>query len=122
MNKRNKILSAMFGLIVGLSLAMPMRAMAENVNNQPDHHRHGWLWEKYQDHYRAHPDDRGDAYGNRQGYAYGNQPGYAYGSKPGYAYGNRPLPANGQGMINDRNPNLYWACDSGGHHCHWARR
>lgn len=31
MNKRNKILSAMFGLIVGLSLGMPMRALAENV-------------------------------------------------------------------------------------------
>jgi hypothetical protein len=106
MNKRNKILSATFGLIVGLGLAMPMRALAENVNHQPDHHRHTWLWEKYQDHYRARPDDRGGAYGSR----------------PGYAYGNRPLPANGQGMINDRNPNLYWACDSGGHHCHWARR
>jgi len=38
---------------------------------------------------------------------------------PGYPY---PLPANGEGMINQRNPNLYWACDSQGHHCHWAPR
>jgi hypothetical protein len=25
-------------------------------------------------------------------------------------------------MINRRNPNLYWACDSDGHHCHWTPR
>jgi hypothetical protein len=25
-------------------------------------------------------------------------------------------------MINRSNPNLYWACNSEGHHCHWARR
>jgi hypothetical protein len=32
------------------------------------------------------------------------------------------LPPNGEGMINKRNPNLYWACNSDGNHCHWARR
>jgi hypothetical protein len=42
---------------------------------------------------------------------------------PGYAYGQRGyIPPNGQGMIDLRNPNLYWACDSHGHHCHWAPR
>jgi hypothetical protein len=25
-------------------------------------------------------------------------------------------------MVNRRNPNLVWSCDSQGHHCHWARR
>jgi hypothetical protein len=25
-------------------------------------------------------------------------------------------------MISPRNPNLYWACNSEGHHCHWAPR
>jgi hypothetical protein len=106
MSKRKRILTGILALSVGLSIAMPMRASAENVHHERDHHRHGWLWEKYEDHYRARPDDRGDAYRNR----------------PGYAYGNRPLSANGQGMINERNPNLYWACNSEGHHCHWAPR
>jgi len=41
-----------------------------------------------------------------------------------YGYNNQPLyiPPNGQGIVNERNPNLYWACDSEGHHCHWAPR
>ena len=34
----------------------------------------------------------------------------------------RYLPANGQGMVNRKNPNLYWKCDSDGNHCNWARR
>jgi hypothetical protein len=25
-------------------------------------------------------------------------------------------------MVNPRHPGLVWACDSQGHHCHWARR
>ena len=32
------------------------------------------------------------------------------------------LPSNGEGMVNRSNANLYWACDSHGHNCHWARR
>ena len=32
------------------------------------------------------------------------------------------IPPNGEGMVNRQNPNLYWACDSEGHNCHWARR
>jgi hypothetical protein len=32
------------------------------------------------------------------------------------------LPPNGQGMVNRNNPNVYWACDSHGHNCHWAQR
>jgi hypothetical protein len=32
------------------------------------------------------------------------------------------LPANGEGMVNRKNPNLYWHCDSNGNHCNWARR
>jgi len=34
----------------------------------------------------------------------------------------RYLPPNGEGMVNGKNPGLYWACDSEGHHCHWAPR
>ena len=34
----------------------------------------------------------------------------------------RYLPPNGEGMVNRKNPNLYWHCDSDGNHCNWARR
>jgi len=101
MSKRKKILTGVFAMIIGLSVAMPMRASADDWNHDGDnHHHHSWRWERDHDHYRATP------------YA----PGYAYGYRPGY------VPANGQGMVNPNNPNLYWACDSDGHHCHWAPR
>jgi hypothetical protein len=32
------------------------------------------------------------------------------------------LPPNGEGMVNRGDPSMFWACDSQGHHCHWARR
>jgi len=80
-----------------LSFAMPMTASAYDWDHHDQHH-HEWRWQWEKDHYRAYHNE------NR------------------YAYGNRALPANGEGMINQRNPNLYWACDSDGHHCHWARR
>jgi hypothetical protein len=128
MTKRKKILSGILALIIGCSVAIPLRASADDrdhdrarhevrVDRDHDHawrdhdrdwrdHDHDrawrdrdWRWDRYEDHYRAYP------------YA----PGYAYGAN-GYI---RP---NGQGMINPRNPNLYWACDSDGHHCHWAPR
>jgi hypothetical protein len=111
MNKCSKIFSGILALTVGLGLAMPMRVTANDSNSDRDHHQ-TWRWERENDHYRAYPDAPGQVV----------RPGQVYGNQPGYAYGNRPLPANGQGMINDRNPNLYWACDSDGHHCHWARR
>jgi hypothetical protein len=123
MNRQKKILSGIFALVIGLSVVMPLRASAD----ERDHHRDGhaehhewrgdrhewrgdrdrdrddqarrWRWDRYEDHQRAYP------------YA----PGYAYGQR-GY------LPSNGEGMINHRNPNLFWACDSDGHHCHWASR
>jgi hypothetical protein len=118
MTKRKKILSGIFALIIGLSVAMPIRASAEDHDHDRGFHHgwrdhdhdwgHGhdrdwdhdrdWRWDRYQDHYRAYP--------------------YA----PGYAYGRGYLPSNGEGMINRRNPNLFWACDSDGHHCHWAPR
>jgi hypothetical protein len=116
MSKRKKILSGLFALIIGLSVALPMRASAADWNHHWDrnHHHfegwrwdrghdsddygHAWRWDRYQDHSRGYP--------------------YAYNRSYGYGYN----PRNGQGMIDRRNPNLYWACDSGGHHCHWAPR
>jgi hypothetical protein len=106
MNTRNKILSGIFAVTVGLSMAMPIKASANDWNAEPHHNHSSWRWTRDHDHYRATP------------YYPANNHRY----EPRYAYGNRAIPADGQGMINRRNPNLYWACDSGGHHCHWARR
>ena len=116
MNRRNRILYGIFALVVGLSLALPIRALAFDGDHDRDdghHHEwrwdrdhdgdyhHAWRWDWDHDHYRAYP--------------------YAPSAYPnGYRY--RNLPENGQGLVNSRNPNLYWACDSDGHHCHWARR
>jgi hypothetical protein len=96
MSKRKKILSGVLALVIGLSVAAPMRASADEYNH---HHRHSWSWRWNQDHYRAYP------------------------VAPAYAYGQRGYrPANGEGMVNRQNPNLYWACDSDSRHCHWAPR
>jgi len=107
MLKRKRILSAIFALVMGVSLTSPIRASAEDNHwwdyhhdkNWEEHHRndphyHEWWWDKDHDHSSGHT--------------------YA----PGSAY----HPANGEGMRDPRNPNVYWACDSEGHHCHWARR
>jgi len=108
MSKRKKILGGIFALVIGLSVAMPMRASADDWHHHHDSRAdhawradrdHRWRWDRYEDHYRAYP----------------NAPGYAYGER-GY------IPPNGSGMIDRQNPNLYWACDSDGHHCHWAPR
>jgi hypothetical protein len=105
MKTRNKILSGIFAVTVGLSMAMPLKASANDWYPE-HHHHHSWRWTRDNDHYRAAP----------------YEPSNNYRYEPRYAYGNRAIPSDGQGIINRRNPNLYWACDSGGHHCHWARR
>jgi hypothetical protein len=117
MKKRTRILSGVCAFIIGLSLALPMRAAADNWDHgdndrghqYQDHdrghqHQSWWRWQRDNDHYR--------------GYPYTPPPAYAYRYQRRYQY----LPENGQGMINPRNPNQYWACDSDGHHCHWAPR
>src|SRR6185312_8032511 len=109
MNLGKRILAGAFALAIGTSVALPTMARADSDDW---HHRdhHSWF---------DHDHDRDD-----NGY-YGNGPynGY-YGERPSgpYAYQRRHIPPNGEGMINRRNPNFYWACDSEGHHCHWARR
>jgi hypothetical protein len=81
-----------------------------------------WQW-------RTAPGEGDDWYQGQQGHWYQEKNGWQFGSngmlcndhgrncrQGGY------IPPNGEGMVNRQNPNLYWACDSGGHHCHWARR
>jgi len=124
MTRRRKILSGIFALIIGCSVAMPLRASADDRDHGRDHHivrvdrdhdrdwrghdrdwrghDRDWRWDRYQDHSRGYP--------------------YAYNPSYGYGYGRGYNPRNGQGMIDPRNPNLFWACNSEGHHCHWAPR
>jgi hypothetical protein len=105
--KRKGILAGAFALAIGLSMALPMRAAADqwdHGNHNRGHQYQSWRWEHDHDHYR--------------GYPYTPPPAYANSYQRRYQY----LPQNGQGMINPRNSNLYWACDSDGHHCHWAPR
>jgi Ni/Co efflux regulator RcnB len=104
MLKRKKILAGIFAMVVGLSVALPMSASANddhwwdrNHHEHWDHHDahyREWAWQRDHDHYRA----------------------YTY--APGYGYHS----VNGAGMVDPRNPRLMWACDSEGHHCHWAPR
>lgn len=106
---KKRILSGIFALMVGLSMALPMRASADSDDHyRGDRHRHEWRWEHHNDYYRAYP------YSAPPAYSYA--PGYGYGYRRGY------IPENGEGMINPRHPGLFWACDGDGHHCHWARR
>ena len=110
---------------IGLSVALPMQATADEwhhdhpvaaarVHHQEvrrdreayDAHHHFWQWRRENDHYRAYP----------------YTPTYAYGAGPRRPYYGAGIPANGAGMIDPSNHNLMWACDTDGHHCHWAPR
>jgi Ni/Co efflux regulator RcnB len=108
MTLRKKIIAAVIALAVGMSAAVPTIARAD----EDDWHREG-----HQEWNRDHDRDR-DRDGDRN-WSY-SDPGYR--SYPNYANRRGYIAPNGEGMINRRNPNFYWACDSEGHHCHWARR
>jgi hypothetical protein len=107
MNLRKKLLAGAFALAIGTSLAIPTTARADDWwHHDRDHH--SW-WAREHDHNRDYYLGHNDRYYNHPGYNY-------------YPSGQRYLAPNGEGMINARNPNLYWACDADGHHCQWARR
>ncbi len=143
MSKRKKLLTGMFALIIGLSVAMPMASAddAQHHDHDQDHHQtwdngrnhyrdahhdrddhhSAWNWRWDHDHYTASPYDRPSPYNRPSPY----EPNYAYGAgqrRPYSRPGRAGIPANGQGMVDPRHPGLYWACDSDGHHCHWAPR
>jgi hypothetical protein len=70
----------------------------------------------------SHPYASGPAYGwNPQYSPYAGGGSYAY-NNGYYPMTHQILPPNGEGMINHRNPNLFWACNSQGNHCHWQPR
>lgn len=135
MISKKALIAWIFSAIVGLGmLAMPARALAHDWDHDGDgggwrHPRHdnglhrGWYNHRGEAEEEEH---EGGGYYRQPygyGYGYGNQEpdgdeGYGW-NRPGYGYNwNGSL----NGMVNPRHPGLYWACDSQGHHCHWARR
>jgi hypothetical protein len=136
---KKAIIAGIFSAIIGVGmLAMPVRAMAHDWDHDSDGNngRHnGWYnhgsgnngWYNH----RVEGEDEEEEHEGRgyyqppnygHGYQGSEDEGYGYGNRYGYGYGRQLLPRNGQGMINPRNPSLVWACDSQGHHCHWAQR
>jgi hypothetical protein len=122
-------------------LAIPNRALAHDHDGDGGH-GHDRGWHRGWDNHHGWENHRGRGWGGdedeeeeeehehegnyQQPYGYGYQPyGYGYQAPYRYGYGQRygnRLPSNGAGMVNPRHPGLAWACDSQGHHCHWARR
>jgi hypothetical protein len=83
------------------------------------------------------PQGKWDWRGNPGNEWYWGQRGHWYKENNGWQFGSdgmvcnangrdcrrgRYLPANGEGMVNKKNSNLYWKCNSDGHNCDWARR
>ena len=127
MNLGKKVIAGVIALAIGLSFAFPTLARADWDDwHHRDHHEYRW-W--HHDHDRDWRDrdwdhdydrDRGNGY-------YPEYRAYPYSGYRTYPYAYRRyrrgyIAPNGQGMIDPRNPNFVWACDAGGHHCHWARR
>jgi hypothetical protein len=133
MISKKAIFAGIFSVLVGIGmLVMPTGAMAHDRDHDGGgwghrHHDNGRHlgWNKH----RGDDDDyRGGGY-YQQPNNYGYQQPYRYGrgdndGDEGYRYGNgrRSNGWNGNGMVSRRHPGLIWACDSQGHHCHWARR
>ena len=79
-----------------LSFGIPTSANAYDYNYQRQQEMHHQRWEGH------HPDEANRAYPR---YGYNGYDNYReYDNRP--RWGHRNLPANGQGMINHRNPNL----------------
>ena len=120
---------ASFLVMGALAFSMPTPASAAWHHDRwhHDNGRHEYRFDRKSGYDRGYGRDyawhRDHPYADGR-YAYGNH----YNNYNNYNNGfyNRPghqvLPANGEGMINKRNPNLIWACDGSGSHCHWARR
>jgi hypothetical protein len=137
MISQKTILSGFFSLMIGLALlVVPASAMAHDWDHDSGwHHDNGRHegWERHQDrgdHDWDHDRWRGGDYRSYRpnyGYGYHHEPDADDYYRPGYGYNNgfyqrRYYGRNGAGMINPRHPNLMWACDTQGHHCHWAPR
>ena|ERR1700677_2147117 len=111
-------------LVMGtLAMAVPSSARADDWHH--DRNVQHWRWDHRNDRdHNRFDGNRNHPYANRP-YAYGNPYNNGYGYRGNGYYnslGHQNLPPNGEGMINKRNPNLFWACDADGNHCHWQPR
>jgi hypothetical protein len=113
MTFKKRILAGALALAIGSSMAIPTTVRADDWWHHHDSHDRSWS-DRDHDHHRDRDRDRHDWERDRNF----NHRSYGY-YNPNAG---RRIPPNGEGMINNQNPNLYWACDSDGHHCHWARR
>lgn len=115
-----------FSAVVSVGmLATPNRALAHGWDHDGDGWRHQGHdngrhegWDNHHDRDR-HENEEEEEEHEHQGYY---QHPYGYGSgwnRPNY--GSRWNGSN-NGRSNPRHPGVMWACDSNGHHCHWARR
>ena len=107
--------------------------LAQNQENE-HHHGYGHDWkdqdEWHHKHSRYDRENPGDQwYQGQRGHWYNESKRWQFRSsglvcnaqgrncrRGGY------IPSNGEGMVNAQNSNLYWGCDSDGHHCNWKRR
>ena len=144
---KKAILAWVFSAMMSIGmLAIPSRALAHDHDRDGDGkgwHGHDRGWHRGWDKHGGWDDHRGRGWGGHEdeeeeeehehrgyyrqpyGYRYQQPYGYSYPAPYRYGYGQRygyGIPRNGAGMINPRHPGLIWACDSQGHHCHWARR
>jgi hypothetical protein len=134
---KKAIIAGVFSAIIGVGmLAMPVKAMARDWDHDGDGGRHenhdngrhnGWYNQGGGNNgWYNHRGQNEEEEEEHEGRGYYQQPRYGYGYQEpedeGYGYGRQFLPRNGAGMVNPRHPGLAWACDSQGHHCHWARR
>ncbi len=137
---KKTIVAAVFSMVVAVAMtALPTRALAHDWDDgggygqrwqsNPGWNR-GWGdhdgWRNRggdRDDWRGGPGWQGNGWG--RGDRDGDQGGGWYSRSYGGGYGNAPynrplIPGTVDGMVNPRNPRLRWACDGGGHHCHWA--
>jgi hypothetical protein len=80
----------------------------------------GWQWRGVQGD-EWYQGQRGHWYQEPQGWQFGSDglvcnPQGRNCQRGGY------IPPNGEGMVSRNHQNVYWACDSDGHKCHWAPR
>ena len=81
---------------------------------------HRWQWRGAQGD-EWYQGQRGHWYDESNGWQFGSQ-GTVCNDQGRNCHQGGNVPANGEGMVSRNNPNFFWACDSEGHHCRWARR
>lgn len=111
MSFNKKIMAGVIAFAIGSTAIIPTTVRADDWWH---HHDRSWS-DRDHDHNRDRDHDRD--WDRDRDFSRSHRESDYYNPNAG-----RYIPPNGEGMISNRNPNFYWACDSDGHHCHWARR